>query len=80
MLVEAAREFARGELLQRDRAWDTGGANLSEVLPQLAEMGFMNRLCLAIGGGGPFRAQHGRDDPAALRAEGQAEGVAVALG
>ncbi len=45
MLVEAARDFARGELLQRDRAWDLDETTLSEVLPQLAEMGFMN-LCL----------------------------------
>jgi alkylation response protein AidB-like acyl-CoA dehydrogenase len=45
MLIEAARDFSRGELLERDRAWDVDETTLAEVLPQVAEMGFMN-LCL----------------------------------
>ncbi len=45
VLIEAAREFARGELLARDRAWDVDETTLVEMLPQLAEMGFMN-LCV----------------------------------
>ncbi len=42
MLIEAAREFARAELLERDRAWDADESSMTEVLPQLAEMGLMN--------------------------------------
>ncbi|MHC4063354.1 MAG: acyl-CoA dehydrogenase family protein, partial [Planctomycetota bacterium] len=42
MLIEAARDFARAELLERDRAWDEDESSLAEVLPQLAQMGFMN--------------------------------------
>ena len=45
MLVEAAREFSRGELLPLDRAWDEDETSVAAVLPQLAEMGLMN-LCL----------------------------------
>jgi len=45
VLIEAARDFARGELLDRDRAWDDDESSMAEMLPQLAEMGFMN-LCI----------------------------------
>ena len=41
-LVAAAREFARSELLERDRAWDADESSMAEVLPQLAEMGFLS--------------------------------------
>jgi len=44
MLIGAARDFARGELLERDRAWDEDETSMAEVLPQLAEMGFMNLI------------------------------------
>lgn len=45
MLVEAARDFARNELLPLDRKCDEDEASVAQTLPQLAEMGFMN-LCL----------------------------------
>lgn len=44
MLIEAAREFARNELLDLDRQWDRDESSVIEVLPKLAEMGFLN-LC-----------------------------------
>ncbi len=45
LLVGGAREFARSQLLERDRRWDETGEPLTEVLPQLAEMGFLN-ICI----------------------------------
>jgi hypothetical protein len=42
LLIDAAREFARSELLEQDRRWDRGDGNVVEVLPVLAEMGFFN--------------------------------------
>ncbi|MFH0980751.1 MAG: acyl-CoA dehydrogenase family protein [Planctomycetota bacterium] len=42
LLVRGARDFARSELLERDRRWDETGETLTEVLPSLAEMGFLN--------------------------------------
>ncbi len=42
MLVEGAREFARGELIAKDKVWDEKEQSLCGILPQLAEMGFMN--------------------------------------
>lgn len=42
LLVGSAREFARRELLPRDRQWDLGRGSVADVLPALAEMGFMN--------------------------------------
>ena len=42
LLIQATREFARGELLERDRAWDADESPMTEVLPQLAEMGLMS--------------------------------------
>ena len=45
MLVEAARDFARNELLPLDRKCDEDEASVVQMLPQFAEMGFMN-LCL----------------------------------
>ncbi|MCP4250924.1 MAG: acyl-CoA dehydrogenase [bacterium] len=44
LLIEAAREFARGELLERDRAWDRDGGSMAEVLPELGAMGMLNLL------------------------------------
>jgi alkylation response protein AidB-like acyl-CoA dehydrogenase len=41
LLITAARDFARGELLERDRQWDQGQGCVADVLPTLAEMGFM---------------------------------------
>ncbi len=42
VLIEATREFARGELLALDRAWDADESPMTEVLPRLAEMGLMS--------------------------------------
>jgi alkylation response protein AidB-like acyl-CoA dehydrogenase len=51
LLVSGAREYARGELLERDRQWDRGAGDVAEVLPALAEMGFLNIvLPEALGG------------------------------
>jgi len=44
LLIEGAREFARIELLALDRAWDQDESSVVEVLPKLAEMGFLNLL------------------------------------
>jgi alkylation response protein AidB-like acyl-CoA dehydrogenase len=41
ILVEGVREFARGELLERDRQWDEAETSCCEVLDQLYEMGLM---------------------------------------
>ncbi len=41
-LIDAVRDFARGELLPLDRKWDEDESSVAEVLPQLAEMGLMN--------------------------------------
>jgi len=43
-LIQVARDYARAELLARDRAWDLDESSMVEVLPQLAEMGFLNLL------------------------------------
>ncbi|MHC4697305.1 MAG: acyl-CoA dehydrogenase family protein [Planctomycetota bacterium] len=45
MLIDAAREFARNELLPLDRKWDEDESTVAEVLPQLGEMGLLN-ICL----------------------------------
>ncbi|HNQ24500.1 MAG TPA: acyl-CoA dehydrogenase family protein [Phycisphaerae bacterium] len=45
VLVEAARDFARSELLPLDRKWDEDETSVVGILPQLADMGLMN-LCL----------------------------------
>jgi alkylation response protein AidB-like acyl-CoA dehydrogenase len=44
LLIDAAREFARAELLDRDRRWDRGEGSVAEVYETLAEMGFLNVL------------------------------------
>lgn len=44
LLIEAARDFARAELLERDRRWDKGEGSVNDVLPMLADMGFLNIL------------------------------------
>ncbi len=45
LLVGGARDFARSELLERDRRWDETDETVAEVLPALAEMGFLN-ICI----------------------------------
>ncbi|MCP4590833.1 MAG: acyl-CoA dehydrogenase [bacterium] len=45
LLISGAREFARNELLERDRRWDETDDTVIEVLDQLAEMGFLN-ICI----------------------------------
>ena len=42
LLISAARDFARAELLERDRQWDRGQGSVADVLPLLADMGFLN--------------------------------------
>jgi alkylation response protein AidB-like acyl-CoA dehydrogenase len=42
LLVDVAREYARGELVARDKVWDEEEKSLCAILPELAEMGFMN--------------------------------------
>lgn len=44
ILIDAAREFARAEILDRDRQWDRGNGSVMDVLPTLAEMGFLSML------------------------------------
>lgn len=51
VLVEAAREFAREQLLPLDRKWDQGESCVAEALPALAEMGLLN-LCIPAELGG----------------------------
>jgi alkylation response protein AidB-like acyl-CoA dehydrogenase len=41
-LINAARDYARRELTERDRVWDQDESSMVEVLPQLADMGFLN--------------------------------------
>ena len=43
-LIEAAREFARGELLPLDRKWDEDESSVAEILPTLGGMGLLNML------------------------------------
>jgi alkylation response protein AidB-like acyl-CoA dehydrogenase len=50
-LLEGTREYARNELLPRDRRWDRGESSVVEVLPQLAEMGLLNLLVPVDAGG-----------------------------
>ncbi len=51
LLITAARDFARAELLPRDRAWDKGEGSVTDVLPALADMGFLSlELPEEIGG------------------------------
>jgi len=40
-LIDAAREFARGELLSLDRAWDLDESSVAAALPRLSEMGLL---------------------------------------
>lgn len=42
MLIDAAREYARSELLPLDRSWDRDESSVVEVLPQLGEMGLLS--------------------------------------
>jgi len=42
LLVAGARDFARAELLEADRRWDKGQGSVADVVPKLAEMGFLN--------------------------------------
>jgi len=41
LLIRAARDFSRAELLDRDRQWDRGDGCVTDVLPQLSEMGLL---------------------------------------
>ena len=41
-LVQAARDFAQNELLPLDRKWDEDESSLTDILPVLGEMGFLN--------------------------------------
>lgn len=41
-LIDAARDFARGELLPLDRKWDRDETSVAAVLPRLSEMGFLS--------------------------------------
>jgi len=43
-LIEAARDFARDELLPLDRKWDLHETSVAVVLPRLAQMGFLSIL------------------------------------
>ncbi len=43
-LIEAVRDFARGELLPADRRWDEHESSVVEVLPKLAEMGLLSLI------------------------------------
>jgi len=44
VLISAVSEFARNELLARDRSWDKDESSVVEVLPQLGEMGLLSLL------------------------------------
>lgn len=44
VLIGTVAEFARNELLTRDRAWDRDESSVAEVLPMLGEMGMLNLL------------------------------------
>jgi len=51
VLVEAVREYARGELLELDAAWDRSETSCCERLEQLYDMGLMGlRVPEALGG------------------------------
>jgi alkylation response protein AidB-like acyl-CoA dehydrogenase len=51
ILIEGVRDYARGELLPRDREWDRTEASCCEMLPQLSEMGLLGlRVPEADGG------------------------------
>ena len=41
VLIEGVRDYARGELLERDREWDRTEASCCELLDQFAEMGLL---------------------------------------
>ncbi len=44
VLIRAVREFARSELLSRDRAWDKDESSVAEVTGKLSEMGLLSLL------------------------------------
>ncbi len=44
LLIEAVRDFARTELLSRDRAWDKDESSVTEVMGPLSEMGLLSLL------------------------------------
>lgn len=50
-LIEGTREFARAEILPRDRDWDTHEQPVTAMLPTLGEMGFMSLRIPAEYGG-----------------------------
>jgi hypothetical protein len=51
LLIEAARQYARAELIERDRRWDEDESSMVEVLPELADMGFCNLIVPVEAGG-----------------------------
>jgi alkylation response protein AidB-like acyl-CoA dehydrogenase len=51
ILIEGVRDYARGELLPREREWDRTESSCCEMLPQLSEMGLLGlRVPEADGG------------------------------
>jgi len=44
LLVRAARDYSRAELLDRDRQWDKGNGSVADILPELAEMGLLGLM------------------------------------
>lgn len=44
LLITAARDFARAELVDLDRKWDRGEGSVADILQILAEMGFLNMI------------------------------------
>ncbi len=41
-MIAAVREFARAELIHREKQWDVEESSVVEVLPQLADLGLLN--------------------------------------
>jgi butyryl-CoA dehydrogenase len=51
MLIDGVREYARGELLSRDRQWDRSETSCCELLEQFAQMGLLGlRVPEELGG------------------------------
>jgi len=51
MLIDGVREYARGELLSRDRQWDRSEKSCCELLEQFAQMGLLGlRVPEELGG------------------------------
>ena len=51
ILVDAVRDYARGELIEKDGVWDKTETPLTEELPRLSDLGLMNlRIAEEYGG------------------------------